>query len=109
MKWLLTSKTAPDQQVGRQRRRRSLSVGPPKERIKRTQLMFQPLPRGLLQLPARRQLLLLHQLLIQHPGQPLSQIVLLLQRSIQLRIQFKHQRLQLRPLLQLLLPILLQL
>ena len=69
--------------------------------------MFQPLLRGLLQLPARRQLLLLHQLLIQHPGQPLSQIVLL--RLIQLRIQLKHQRLQLRPLLQLLLPILLQL
>ena len=85
-------------------------MGPPKERIKRTQLMFQPLPRGLLQLPARRQLLLLHQLLIQPPGQPLSQIVLLLQRLIQLRIQLKHQRrLQLRPLLQLLLPVLLQL
>ena len=84
-------------------------MGPPKERIKRTQLTFQPLPRGLLQLPARRQLLLLHQLLIQYPGQPLSQIVLLLQRLIKLRIQLKHQRLQLRPLLQLLLPVLLQL
>ena len=106
MKWLLTSKTAPVQQVWRQRRRRS--AGPPKERIKRTQLMFQPLPRGLLQLPARRQLRILHQLLLQTPSQPLSQIILLLQRPIQLRIQYQR-RLQLRPLLQLLLPVLLQL
>ena len=106
MKWLLTSKTAPVQQVGRQGRRRSLQAGPPKERIKRTQLMFQPLLHSPLQLPAQRQLL--HQLLLHPPGQPLFQIVLLLQRSIQLRIQHQR-RLQLQPLLQLLLPVLLQL
>ena len=85
-------------------------MGLPKERIKRTKLMFQPLLRGLLQLAARYQLLLLHQLLLQPPGQPLSQIVLLLQRLIQLRIQPQHQlRLQLWPLLQLLHPALFQL
>ena len=110
MKWLLTLKTAPVQQVGRQGRRRSLQAGPPKERIKRTQLMFQPPLHSPLQLPAQRQLLLLHQLLIQPPGQPRSQIALLLQRSIQLRIQLQHQlRLQLQPLLQLQLPVLRQL
>ena len=85
-------------------------MGLPKERIKRTKLMFQPLLRGLLQLAARRQLLLLHQLLLQPPGQPLSQIVILLRRPIQLRIQLKHQRrLRLRPLLQPPLPVLLHL
>ena len=108
MKWLLTPKMAPVQQVGRQGRRRSLQAGPSKERIKRTQLMFQPLLHSPLQLPAQRQLPLLRQLLLQTPSQPLSQIVLLLQRSIQLRIQYQR-RLQLRPLLQLLLPVLLQL
>ena len=72
--------------------------------------MSQPLLQSRLQLPAQRQLLLLHQLLLQPPGQPRSQIALLLQRSIQLRIQLQHQlRLQLRPLLQRRLKFLLQL
>ena len=70
--------------------------------------MVQPLLHSPLQLPAQRQLPLLRQLLPQTPSQPLSQIVLLRQRSIQLRIQYQR-RLQLRPLLQLLLPVLLQL
>ena len=70
--------------------------------------MVQPLLHSPLQLPAQRQLPLLRQLLPQTPSQPLSQIVLLLQRSIQLRIQYQR-RLQPRPLLQLLLPVLLQL
>ena len=70
--------------------------------------MVQPLLHSPLQLPAQRQLPLLRQLLLQTPSQPLSQIVLLRQRSIQLQIQYQR-RLQPRPLLQLLLPVLLQL
>ena len=108
MKWLLTPKTALVQQVGRQGRRRSLQAGPSKERIKRTQLMVQPLLHSPLQLPAQRQLPLLRQLLPQTPSQHLSQIVLLLQRPIQLRIQYQW-RLQLRTRLQSLLPVQLQL